>query len=261
MSSSNKEHLSEQEVQAGLQGVLKDGLCTQTMLTLTGGAFLVDFALLLGASNLLIGVLAAIPFLAQLVQVPSIYLVEKYRARRVICVLTSGLGRTVLLLTATIPFLFSGVTAITALTLGLLLYALFGAISGCSWNSWMRDLTPQERLGAFFAKRMALMAAFGVALNLAAGFYVEWFEQNFAAQKLYGYTALFLAGAAAGLLGVYFISRIPEPRMPPPEKHETLLHLLRPPFQDKNFRRLIMFQSAWNFAINLAALSSPCTCS
>lgn len=253
MSSSDKEHLSEQEVQAGLQGVLKDGLCTQTMLTLTGGAFLVDFALLLGASNLLIGVLAAIPFLAQLVQVPTIYLVEKFRARRAICVLTSGLGRIFLLLTAAIPFFVSGATAVAALTLGLLLYAVFGAISGCSWNSWMRDLIPQERLGVFFAKRMALMAAFGVALNLASGFYVEWFEQAVAAPKAYGYAALFLAGAAAGLLGVYVISRIPEPRMPLPEKHDTFFQLLQPPFQDKNFRRLIMFQSAWNFAINLAA--------
>ncbi len=247
------ERLSEQEIHAGLHGVLKDGLTTQAMLTLTGGVFLVDFALLLGASNLLIGVLAAIPLLAQLVQIPSIYLVERFRLRRTICVITSGFARVFLLLVALIPFFFAGAAAVTALTVGLFFYALFGAISGCSWNSWMRDLIPQERLGAFFAKRMGMMAAFGIVLNIAAGFYVEWYQQHFAAHKTYGYAALFLCGAAAGLLGVYFISKIPEPRMAPPAKHDSFTHLLRPPFQDKNFRRLILFQSAWNFAINLAA--------
>ncbi len=236
-----------------MRGVIQDGLTTQAMLTLTGGAFLVDFALLLGASNALIGVLAAIPFLAQLLQVPAIYVVEKYRSRRAICVLTSGLARMSLLLIALIPFFLFGANAVLVLTLCVLLYALLGAVSGCSWNSWMRDLLPQDRLGAFFAKRMGLMAAFGIVLNLAAGFYITWLEQHFPAQKLHGYAALFLLGASAGLLGVYIISTIPEPRMAPPNIHGPFLRLLRRPLQDQNFRRLLMFQGAWNFAINLAA--------
>ena len=51
------------------------------MVTLTGGVFLVAFALKLEASNTIIGLLAAIPPLAQLIQIPAIYLVEKYRVR------------------------------------------------------------------------------------------------------------------------------------------------------------------------------------
>ena len=50
------------------------------MLTITGGVFLVTFALKMVASNLVIGLLAAIPPLAQLIQIPSVYLVEKYRS-------------------------------------------------------------------------------------------------------------------------------------------------------------------------------------
>lgn len=248
-----EENLSEVKIQAGMRGVLQDGLTTQAMLTLTGGAFLVDFALLLGASNALIGVLAAIPFLAQLVQVPAIYLVEKYRARRRLCVFTSTLARLSLLAVAFLPFFLSGPLATLMLTLCILLYAVFGAVSGCSWNSWMRDLLPQDRLGAFFAKRMGLMAAFGIVLNLAAGFYITWFAQNFETQKLFGYSVLFFCGASAGLLGVYIIATIPEPSMAPRAVHEPFARLLRLPFQDKNFQRLLKFQGAWNFAVNLAA--------
>jgi len=61
-----KDTLTEEEVQPGLKTLLKDGLTSQAMVTLTGGVFLVAFALKLGASNLQIGLLAAIPPLTQL---------------------------------------------------------------------------------------------------------------------------------------------------------------------------------------------------
>ncbi|MBU2548007.1 MAG: hypothetical protein KKB20_06340 [Proteobacteria bacterium] len=63
-----KEKLSEEEVAQGLRYVLKDGIASQAMMTLTGGAFLVSFALELGASNAFIGYLAALPPLLQFVQ-------------------------------------------------------------------------------------------------------------------------------------------------------------------------------------------------
>jgi len=70
-----KDTLTEEEVQSGLRAVIRDGLASQAMVTFTGGAFLVAFALKLGAPNLMIGLLAAIPPLMQLVQIASIYLV------------------------------------------------------------------------------------------------------------------------------------------------------------------------------------------
>ena len=46
-----KDTLTEEEIQSGLRNVIKDGLTSQTTGTLTGGVFLVAFALKLGASN------------------------------------------------------------------------------------------------------------------------------------------------------------------------------------------------------------------
>lgn len=56
-----KDVLTEQETQTGLRAVIRDGIASQIMATLTGGVFLVAFALKLGASNTVIGILAAIP--------------------------------------------------------------------------------------------------------------------------------------------------------------------------------------------------------
>ena len=55
-----KEELSEQEAKRGLKPLLLDAVFAQSMGVLTGGAFLVAFALLLGASLKIIGLLAAI---------------------------------------------------------------------------------------------------------------------------------------------------------------------------------------------------------
>jgi len=74
---SPNDHLSEAEREQGLRMVIRDGLATQAMVTLTGGVFLVAFALLLGASNTVIGLLAAIPALAELIQIPSVSLVAR----------------------------------------------------------------------------------------------------------------------------------------------------------------------------------------
>ncbi|MBK5190847.1 MAG: MFS transporter [Methanosarcinales archaeon] len=248
-----KDTLTEKEIQSGLRAVIKDGLATQTMVTLTGGVFLVAFALKLGASNLMIGLLAAIPPLAQLIQIPSIYLVEKYRIRRAITVYATASSRIFWLVIALIPFLFSIEAGLTFLMVALLLYAAFGAIGSSSWNPWMRDLVPQDRLGAFFSKRMSLAARLGIPLSLAAGFYIDYWKKLFPAYELYGYSILFFLGFLAGMLGVYFISTIPEPRMAPLVGKLGFLKLLSQPFKDANFKNLLMFLGSWNFAVNLAA--------
>ncbi len=55
-----KDTLTEEEVQTGLRAVIHEGLASQAMGTLTGGVFLIAFALKLGASNLMVGLLAAV---------------------------------------------------------------------------------------------------------------------------------------------------------------------------------------------------------
>ncbi len=55
-----QDSVNEAEVHKGLQMLLYDGICFQIMSVLTSGAFLVAFALLLNASHLVIGIIAAV---------------------------------------------------------------------------------------------------------------------------------------------------------------------------------------------------------
>ncbi|MCX9010768.1 MAG: MFS transporter [Candidatus Methanoperedens sp.] len=248
-----KDTLTEEEFHEGLRSFIKDGLATEVMAALTGGVFLVAFALKLGASNMLIGLLAAIPPLVQLIQIPCIYLVESHRVRRKVCVYTAFSSRILWLFIALIPFLFSGGTGLTVLLIAILLSTTLSAVGGCSWNSWMHDFLPHNRLGSIFSKRMSLAIGLGIPFSLAAGLFIERWKDLFPQYELYGYSILFSMGFIAGTLGVYFVSTIPEPRMPPLEGKVNFINLILKPLKDTNFRRLIIFMSSWNFAINLAA--------
>jgi MFS family permease len=247
-----KETLSEDDITKGLSYVLKDGLATQAMVTLTSGIFLVAFGLQLGASNTVIGLLAAIPPLAELIQMPAISVVENVRNRRLICVGASIVARLFWIVIALIPFLFGLTAAVPVLIISLILYGSVSAISHCSWNSWMRDFVPQEILGSFFSRRMSLSLALGIALSLVASAIIDFIQKDPAYPPGTAYSVIFLGGFVAGLMGIWYMSRIPEPQMKETAKVPPL-DQIRSTFRDENFSRLIAFLGAWNFAVNLAA--------
>jgi MFS family permease len=248
-----KETLTEDELQIGFRNVTRDGICSQSMVSLTQGAFLVGFALKLGATNIVIGLLSAIIPLAQLIQIPSIYLVESYRVRRKISVFASATSRTLLFFMALIPFLFSPQLGLIFLLLALVLNTTIGAISTCSWNSWMHDLVPPDRLGSVFSRRMTLATAVSIPIFVISGFFIDFSKKLFPDFELYGYSILFFLGFIAGMIGINFLARIPEPRMKPSETSQGFLKQILEPFKDLNFRKLLIFLGVWNFAVNLAA--------
>ncbi len=231
--------------------LLYDGMCSQVMGVFTGGAFLIAFALLLGASNTVIGLVAAIGPLTQILQIPAIFLINRTGLRKALVVGSAFLARLFWLVVAALPWLVPPEQRVAVLLACLFLYFGLGTISGCAFNSWIRDLVPQDMMGSYFGKRMAVATATGAALTLIAGLAIEAGKRAFP-NHLMLYSILFLLGAAAGLASVYFLARVPEPKMP---THPTqgIFSVLAEPFREFGFRRVLMFLGSWNFAVNLAA--------
>jgi len=117
----------------------------------------------------------------------------------------------------------------------------------------MRDLVPQDQIGTFFSRRMSLARALDIPLALAAGMYIDYWRKHLADHELFGYSTLFFMGFSVGLIGVYYISRTPEPSMGEVESLPRFFTLIVKPFRDNNFKNLITFMGSWNFAVNLAA--------
>lgn len=241
----------EQQRERGLRLLLFDGVSTQVMGALTGGALLVAFALMLGASNTVIGFIAAVGPLSQLLQIPAIWIVEKLRRRKALVVVTLVLSRSFWVVVAGIPWFVPQQHRVGALLASLAMYFAFTSISSSAFNSWKRDLVPDETMGIFLAKRLAIATAAGAAVTLAAGFSIDWGSKNLGDPMLI-YSLLFLVGGFFGLFGAGVLSRIPEPRMALADGR-GILATLAEPLRDDNFRNLLWFLGSWNFAVNMAA--------
>lgn len=227
-----------------------DGMFTKAMDTLTGGPFLAGLALSLGASTVQIGLIAAIPFLSKVMFVPAVWVVERFRHRRLICVVCSALGRPLLLGAALGPFFLPPALALWGLMGGLAVYSVWATVAGLAWNAWMRDLLPDRIRGWVFSKRLWLMGVVGMALSLLGALVVDGIAPN-APQKWMPLAVLFGLGALAGMVGIFFLARIPE-RPTARVEGFSLFKALRQPFASQGFKRLILFTGTWSFATNLA---------
>jgi MFS family permease len=232
--------------------VLYDALASEAMGALTTGVFLAGFLVDLGASNLAIGVLAAVPFAVQFLQLPAVVLVERLRTRRAICAWSAAIGRSFLIVAAMAPFV-AAETGVILLIVAVALNQAMAAIAGCSWNSWMRDLVPEAEFGRFFGRRAAATTALATALALGCGLLIDRWKALLPGHPAYVYSGMFIASAAIGFYGVWLLSITPDQPMPPAMQRTPMRTLFAAPFRDSNFRRLMMFLASWNFAANLAA--------
>jgi predicted lysophospholipase L1 biosynthesis ABC-type transport system permease subunit len=126
--------ITPSDIERAKQALVWDGAWSNVVGVLTGGVLLVGFALALGAGPLLIGALAAVPFFAQLAQIPAIALIERVRRRRLIAVASVTLGRTLILAMAAIPFLGSRPLQLGVLLGGDVIVAILAAVAGCAWR-------------------------------------------------------------------------------------------------------------------------------
>ncbi len=244
------ESLSQRQITNGLNLVIKEGLATEAMIALTGGTFLTAMALLLGASNFQIGLLASLPTLTNVFQLIAIRLLQKYNNRRAIAVLCNAFARFPLLIIGLLPLVFTTGTSIQVLIFLLFFHYCFGSVAGASWNSWMKDLVPGKKLGSYFSHRTKVTQTLNVFLSLLLALILDHVKKVNPDMELTTYAYMFLGGGILGLLATYLLARTPEPESHLPK--ENLLKLFKKPLADKNFRNLLLFNSFWSFALNIA---------
>ncbi len=217
-----KPTISEKDIATGLRWLTLDGMVSQGFNSITTSGILAAYALALGASVSQIGVMAAIPFLMQTFQIFTILLVEKIRRRKAIAVISFFVAQLVWVPVALIPLLvLTPSTKAVYLLLGLLiLNGLFRSVTTSSWNSWIRDLVPQQILGRFFSRRMAFAGVVGAVFSLGAAFFVDhWTSVASVDNRILSYTIVLLFGITfLGLASPVFMSLMPEPMMQPVEK-------------------------------------------
>ena len=216
------------------------------------GAAMTQFSRQMGVPDYGFGVLAALPFVGTLLQVPASYMLQRFGQRKAWFLILGSTGRIMWTATAMIPWLLPNSKdwwwPIMALSL---LFTWSCAQAGVpAWMNWMSDVIPRQVRGTFFGLRNRIGQPIGLLTTLGIGYALDQaalVEANRPDLMLKVTSAIL---GVAGLLGTLdilcfrFVDDPPTERQPPAG---GLKGMLAGPLKDRDFRRFLVF----NFMLTL----------
>ena len=241
-------------VRRALQLSVWDGVFANLYAHLTGGVFLVGYALALKASEVQIGLLAAFPLLANISQPFSTYVLERIGRRRPLALLGGSFARLIWLVLIALSLVLTSRRSLLYWSMWVIALSQVGtAVNNLAWMSWMADLVREEMRGRYFGLRNAALGVAALLATLAGGYFLDLWKESHPRGEMDALRVLFFAGVLCGVLSLFIQSRIHEP--PHLEGDDTLpfRQRLLLPFQDDNFRRFLIFIVVWNFAVYFTA--------
>jgi hypothetical protein len=228
-----------------------EGAFATVMGSLTGGVFLTGLAIAMGASRLDVGVLAALPTLANVFQIAGSFVLERRACNKALCVGALATSRLLLLPIVAAPWLFSRSTAVSWLIGLVALSCVLNAMGGVAWLSWIRGLVPLHERIRYLGIRNVFNTGLSMILCLAGGLLVEGWNRGHA-DPTQGFLLPFAIGIGAGLTGIAFMAAIPDANTAP-QAIPRFRSLMASVARETNFRRLISFYGVWQLASQMAA--------
>jgi MFS family permease len=223
--------------------------------TLTGGVFLTGFALYMGMDEFMIGLLASMPFLVAVIQLPTSLLMEKTGRRKGAWYWGALFTRVTwipILIVALLPI--SSTSGKYAAVLGLIFFSYCAnSVSSVSWLSLMSDLVPDKIRGSFFGTRNMLCGAAGMAAMLVFGEALDFMEAHVHGGLSLGFGVVFVAAVFFGVVSLRFLNRVSEPKLAQIEAHRSFGKGLMLPFKESNFKKFLIFVFLWSFSVFFAA--------
>lgn len=178
-----------------------------------GETYVGAWAVFLGATPALAAALGSWPpLLGAIFGVFAVDLVDRLRRRKAITVAGASAAGFVYPLLILLPLAYPRFGPHLAVACWLLYFA-GNSVAGPPWNSWMGDLVPAARRGAYFGRRSGLIGAVTFASLLLAG----WLLDRYRAAGLERDGFILCLGIAAVLkfISVGFLTRVVEPPYEP----------------------------------------------
>lgn len=236
-----------QRLRRSLAASTAEGMVAEIVGATSGGAVLTGWALHLGASPLVVGLLVSAPSIAQVFQLPAAYLTARLGRRR-LAIAAVGASRLVILPLALLPLLPLGAGERLAMLIAVTMSsAIFGILGNNAWVSWMSELVPERLRGRYFGKRTALCTVGGTLAGLATGIALD----RGAAGSPSGPVLSVLAGVAAvaGVVAMWLMARQHEPAEL--SRTASRLRTFLAPLVDRGARATLLYLVAWGAASGL----------
>lgn len=218
-----------------------------------GTRYITPFALALGASNFLIGLLSTLPgLLGNLSQLHALNLMKE-RSRKSIVTISIFIQALLWLplIFLGLYFYFSSSDSIIIPILLLIFYSLMiiaGNTVSPVWNSWMKDLVLVNK-GVYFGKRSRVINISIICSMIVSGILLSYFTDG---SVVIGFVLIFFLAFLGRLASAFLLTRQYEPKY----KYEndayfSLYEFVRGMLKN-NFGRFVFFVSLVSFATNIA---------
>jgi hypothetical protein len=206
------------------------------------------WALELGASPLLLGILWGLPYFGQIFQIPALW-VTAHVGRKRAAVIAHCVARQVTLPIAALPFVDASIDTKRGIVVGLFaLSSLLSVIGHNAWLAWIGELVPARIRGAYFGRRTAMCAVVAMLASIAIAHALD-------AGRLHASLDLALAGilvlrsvAGAATTALMLLQHDPPSRTVIPCARDFVR-----PIGDRAYRKLLAYRAAWGIATGLAA--------
>jgi MFS family permease len=277
-------HLSKPQIRDSLRASTLDGIFATVFSNIAGGVLLSNFLVELNATPVQIGMLAAIPMVANLMQPLGAYFSDRTTSRHNYCFWIYAPARLIWLLLIGGIALFSygkiDSQSLICWTLAIVFATnMLGALGSASWLSWLAALVPRRLRGRYFGVRNSAANLTSLISIPFAGFMVSLFPEG----SIEGYGVVLFIGVVMGLLSLVFqwgmsdvnpqeqnaakdaktesVSSPSQVEASPLEAENSTTEtptsaspsLMTLILKDSNYLRFLLYFGVWMFSVNLSA--------
>ncbi len=226
------------------------GAMSSIWMMLISGMFFFQFGTAVGMSNFQWGLLAGISSCLMPAQIISAIVAQRTGKRKIVWFYLAVAERSLKLIGILLALWLWQVGwpgASIVLIVIVCLSNLLGMMHAPPWMSWMADIIPEDRHGAFWGRRTAWIALSVIATTVPAALLIDEVPED---QKINAMLAVFVFATVIGLLDLIIHGSIPEPT-PAASGGRKFTHEILKPIRDRKFRPWLVFHTCWSFGLYL----------
>jgi MFS family permease len=217
---------------------------------ITGGIAMTDFLKALGATDLALGLIIAIPYIANSLQFIASYVLTRWLPRKKTFIITGLIQRAVWIPFGLVPFFVPMEMAamrIWIVTVLALISAGMMPLFSAALFSLYDDAIPIRIRSRYFSARIRVATGAGLIMGLVTAWILD------AMPGFTGYAVVFIIAGALGVADIICYVFIKFPPMKRERFPEPIFTTLRGVLKNRNYMRLVAFGALWYLGVFISA--------
>ncbi|MBQ1984803.1 MAG: MFS transporter [Clostridia bacterium] len=216
-----------------------------------GGNFFTGIMLLLNADDAFIGLMSIFVFSANLLQILSSMLLERFKSRKKLLIIVRLIVQFInIVFIGAIPlFPINDQAKLVILGASVLILNVLSALISPGFSVWHIQLIPQHVRVKYFSFLSMTNGIIVAVFNLIGSAIVDHFGSL--GLEVWGFAVMRIIAFGVLIYDLFLLSRMKEEPYPLSEKRTTLADLLIKPFKETRYLRVVAFAFTWCLIANI----------